>query len=122
MRNLKISYTDEGTFGNYDLAEKLLNVEYTNKNVPKHIQDKVRAKGSSQQVDYGKIFEFQNAHFIIPLYKFPVVSIFTIFLPLWLLGIINLGIFFQETGLADRIGSIAGLMIAFVALIPVIRD
>ena len=46
----------------------------------------------------------------------------TIFLPLWLLGIMNLGIFFQDNGLADRIGSLAGLMIAFVALIPVIRS
>ena len=33
-----------------------------------------------------------------------------------------MGIFFQDPGLADRIGSLAGLMIAFVALIPVIRD
>jgi hypothetical protein len=43
-------------------------------------------------------------------------------LPLWLLAIINLGIFFQDENLADRIASIAGLMIAFVALIPTIRD
>lgn len=33
-----------------------------------------------------------------------------------------LGIYFQSTGLADRIGSLSGLMIAFVALIPVIRQ
>ena len=50
------------------------------------------------------------------------MSLVTIFLPLWLLGIMNLGIFFQDNGLADRIGSLAGLMIAFVALIPVIRS
>lgn len=43
-------------------------------------------------------------------------------MPLWLLGIINLGIFFQNSGLSDRIGSIAALMIAYVALIPVIRS
>jgi hypothetical protein len=46
----------------------------------------------------------------------------TIFLPLWLLAIINLGIFFQDNTLSDRIASIAALMIAFVALIPTIRD
>jgi hypothetical protein len=46
----------------------------------------------------------------------------TIFLPLWLLGIINLGIFFQDNSMDDRIGSISALMIAFVALIPTIRD
>jgi hypothetical protein len=33
-----------------------------------------------------------------------------------------LGIFFQDNNLADRIASIAALMIAFVALIPTIRD
>ena len=65
---------------------------------------------------------FQYGHFTIPLYKFPTVTIATIFLPLWLLGIINLGIFFQDNGLADRIASIAALMIAFVALIPTIRS
>jgi len=56
------------------------------------------------------------------LYKFPLVALATIFLPLWLLAIINLGIFFQDNSLSDRIASIAALMIAFVALIPTIRD
>jgi hypothetical protein len=32
-----------------------------------------------------------------------------------------MGIFFQDDNLADRIASIAALMIAFVALIPTIR-
>lgn len=50
-----------------------------------------------------------------------MVAMATIFLPLLLLSIINLGIFFQDNGLADRIASIAALMIAFVALIPSIR-
>jgi len=49
------------------------------------------------------------------------VALATIFLPLWLLAIINLGIFFQDNNLADRVASIASLMIAFVALIPTIR-
>ncbi len=68
-----------------------------------------------------KILNFQYAHFKIPLYKFPAVSIATIFLPLWLLGVINLGIFFQSNDLGGRIASLAALMIAFVALIPTIR-
>lgn len=68
-----------------------------------------------------KIEHFQYAHFNIPLYKFPMVALATIFLPLWLLGLINLAIFFQDNNLADRIASIAALMIAFVALIPTIR-
>ena len=72
--------------------------------------------------NFGKIIPYQYAHFLIPLYKFPFVTLVTIFVPLWLLGIINLGIFFQNSGLSDRIGSIAALMIAYVALIPVIRS
>jgi hypothetical protein len=37
---------------------------------------------------------FRHAHFNIPLYKMPMNSLSTIFIPLWLLGIINLGVFF----------------------------
>lgn len=42
-------------------------------------------------------------------------------MPLWLLAIINIGIFYQDENLANRIQNIAALMIAFVALIPTIR-
>lgn len=69
-----------------------------------------------------KLEQFQYANFLIPLYKYPLVSLATIFLPLWLLAIINLGIFYQNTSMGDRVGSIAGIAIAFVALIPTIRD
>jgi hypothetical protein len=30
---LKLSYSEEGTFGNYDLAEKLMRVKYTHESV-----------------------------------------------------------------------------------------
>jgi len=49
------------------------------------------------------------------------VALGSIFFPLWLLAFINLGIFFQDNNLADRIGSIATLMVAFVAMVPIIR-
>lgn len=75
-----------------------------------------------KNVDHAKIVEFQNAHFIIALYKFPIVAICTIFLPLWLLGMINIGVFFQEPGLSDRLGSLSGLMIAYVAVVPLFRQ
>ena len=51
-----------------------------------------------------------------------MASLATIFFPLWLLTVINLGIFFQDANMADRVGSIASIMVAFVALIPTIRD
>jgi hypothetical protein len=52
----------------------------------------------------------------------PDVAIITIFFPLWLLAVLLLGIYFQDNGLGDRILALASLMIAFVALIPVIRQ
>ncbi len=65
---------------------------------------------------------FQYSLFKIPIYKHPFASLVMIFLPLWSLSIIKLGIFFQGEALSDRISSIAGVMIAFIALIPLIRS
>jgi hypothetical protein len=62
-----------------------------------------------------------NAHFIIPFYKKPGLSIVTIFAPLWLLAILNLAIYFQGAELGTRTASIGTLIIAYVALVPVIR-
>ena len=64
---------------------------------------------------------FRHAHFSIPLYKMPMSSLSTIFIPLWLLGLINLGVFFEPSDLGNRIQAIAALMVAFAALIPTIR-
>jgi len=50
------------------------------------------------------------------------VALTAIFLPLVLLGIINLAIFYQSASLADRVGNIATLMIAYIEMISVIRN
>lgn len=73
-------------------------------------------------VEHRKIKNFQYAHFIMPIYKYPLATLSTIFFPLWMLGIINIGIFFQDEVLGKRFLNIAALMIAYVALIPTIRD
>ena len=102
-----------------------MGVEYTFKSSSGYVRNKKKKeKGEPKQnkIDYSVVKPFCYAHFEIPLYKFPGVTLLTIFFPLWLLGILNLGIFFQSVGLADRIGSLSGLLIAFVALIPVIRS
>lgn len=65
---------------------------------------------------------FQYGYFQVGVYKHPTVTIATIFLPLWILAIINLGIFFQANELSQRIASIASIMVAFIALIPTIRS
>jgi len=69
-----------------------------------------------------KIKHFQYAHFRIVMYKYPGVNLISIFVPLWILGVINLFIFFQDRTLAGRIASIATLTLAFIAFIPTIND
>lgn len=46
----------------------------------------------------------------------------TVFVPLWLLGIVNLGIFFQDGNLSDRLASIITLVVAFITYIPTIEE
>ena len=66
---------------------------------------------------------YQYSHFRIPLYKYPVSSILEIFIPLWILAAINLGIYFQDSNvLADKIASIATVTLALVAFIPTINE
>lgn len=63
---------------------------------------------------------FQYAYYRIPLYKYPSTSIINIFIPLWILGILNLAIFFQDYDFGGRVASLATLTLAFVALVPTI--
>jgi hypothetical protein len=69
-----------------------------------------------------KAKNFQYVHYRIPLYKYPGANLLSIFLPLWVLGFINLLIFFQDNRLADRIAVIATLTLAFIAFIPTINE
>jgi hypothetical protein len=46
----------------------------------------------------------------------------TIFIPILLLAVLSTTIFFQDYDLASRIGSIATLVLGFIALIPSIKD
>ena len=46
-----------------------------------------------------------------------------IFIPLWILAAINLGIYYQESNVvADKIASIATVTLAFVAFLPTINE
>lgn len=69
-----------------------------------------------------KVQNFQYAHFRIPLYKVPGSSLFSIFVPLWVIAFINLVIFFQDNRLADRMAVIATVSLAFIAFLPTIND
>lgn len=68
-----------------------------------------------------KVKYFQYTHLVIPLYKYPGNVLITIFLPVMLLALLSLAIFFQEQDLSGRIGSIATMILGYIALIPSIK-
>lgn len=98
------------------------------KSLPPIEHDKERDEGKEEKKEEGKkkkkpkLKPFQYAHFRIPMYKYPATSLIQIFIPLWLLGFINLAVFFQDAGLADRIASIATLALAYIAFLPTINE
>ena len=49
--DLKISYSESGTFGNYDLAEALVGAEYSNKAVSSHLTKKELKKEMKKNDD-----------------------------------------------------------------------
>lgn len=70
-----------------------------------------------RQFQIKKLKNFEYAHFVMPLYKFPFVAILTIYIPLWFISAILLGNFF--------IGSIiviGGRMTSLAMLLPLIRS
>ena len=123
-----ISYGIMRHFGNYSVADKKLNVEYSNESSAREII--IRSKeinkpihdDEDEDLNLNKIKTFEFGHFIINIYRNPNSVAGTILIPVGLLTIINLGIFFQSNSLAGRIENIAGLMFAYTAIIPVIRS
>lgn len=69
-----------------------------------------------------KIKNFQYVHFRIPLYQYPGANLVNIFVPLWVLGLINLFIFFQDPNLEGRVAVISTLTLAFIAFVPTINE
>jgi hypothetical protein len=59
---------------------------------------------------------------VIPLYKYPGNSLATIFIPIFLLSLLSLAIFFQQNDLSNRIGSIATMVLGYIALIPSVKE
>ena len=58
----------------------------------------------------------------MPVYKKPNPAILTIYFPLLLLGIINIGIFYQDNIRTGKIMlNIAALIVSFIALVPTVR-
>jgi hypothetical protein len=56
------------------------------------------------------------------MYKHPGVNLFEIFVPLWILGFINIIVYFQANNLAEKLAIIATITLAFIAFIPTINE
>ena len=76
----------------------------------------------SKKKEVKKVKYFQYTHLIITLYKYPGNSLASIFIPLFLLALISLAIFFQEPELSGRIGAIATMVLGYIQLIPSIKE
>ena len=57
---------------------------------------------------------------VIPLVKDPTTGLQSIYLPLLILGVLNLLIFIQGSDMGGRIGSVSVVALALFALIPTI--
>ena len=66
----------------------------------------------------------------MPIFKYAVIDLINIFVPILILSAISLLFFYSENGLMNednitalgkRIASGAGLLLAYVALIPIVR-
>jgi hypothetical protein len=68
-----------------------------------------------------KVKYYQYTHLVVPLYKYPGNSLATIFLPVLLLALLSLAIFFQDSDLSGRIGAIATMILGYTSLIPSIK-
>jgi len=64
---------------------------------------------------------FKYAVFKIPMFRYPIVDMMTIFIPLWLLSFVSIYIYFQTTEIIARIVNVAALMIAYAAIQPIVR-
>ena len=130
----KFIYAKELSVKNYGFAEKRRHVEFCTGSEPHSLMHFGKSmynwecllneeEDDCLNVEKNEyVEEFRVAHFHFPLYKYTTATLGTIFLPLFILTLINLCIFYQSWDLNERIANIAMLMIAFLALIPVMHS
>jgi hypothetical protein len=108
----QLLFTDDGSLGEYDLAESQLDVKC----------EKFRFEEGENDSSLHAYNSYKVVTFIIPFYKYPIMDSLTIFIPLILITILTLFTFVQGPDFNDKIGNIATLMIVYVGLVPVIND
>lgn len=118
----------------YCLANKKLSAEMTHEPIHttltklnKNIYNFLDVKRENTSLKFSKelVESACYAHFHVPIYKnFANVMkfLYTIFIPLFVLSFITHGIFSTTPELDGRIALIATILIAFIAMVPSIRD
>ena len=134
-----VSYTDEGALGEFDLARSLIDAEFTNnrfysEDLQEQLKNKIKSKlhlksfthnksKDGENTSVGKIESFNFGHSVYPVYRRPLVPLFSLFFPVVILGMINLGIYFQDnlrTG--KKIINIAALLVSYLYFLPFLRE
>lgn len=102
-----LGHGEELSFGYYRIASNHMEWRCTkNRKYPfkpiayigKNDLDEDGEKSNQEEIAEKEVEEirtFQYCHFRIPIYKFPALSILTIFIPIWILGLIGLFVFYQ---------------------------
>ena len=80
-------------------------------------------KSKEQRIKSGDITPdaYEHGQILIPLYKYPSTTIINIFVPLYMVGIMNLGVFFELNDMSNRDASLATFLLAYIAFFPTIR-
>lgn len=107
----QLMFTDDGSLGEYDLAETSLSVKCEKFRTEEALSDNADSYRSYKVITFN-----------IPFYKYPIMDSLTIFIPLVLITILTLFTFVQGPDYNDKIGNIATLMIVYVGLVPVISE
>ena len=68
-----------------------------------------------------KLAYFEYAHFVIPVYKMPGNAWSTIFIPVFMLAVLSIALYFPNSSLETEVGAVATMVLAFIALIPSIK-
>lgn len=54
-------------------------------------------KKETPQCTHSKIKNYQYAHFYIGIYRYPMASVATVYIPMWSMAFYNLFVYFQCT-------------------------
>ena len=113
---LKFSINKLDDMGEFGLAGNLIKTKYGSE----LSEEDMKTATAPSKVN--KVFPFHVGTFTLGIYRYPTNTLLMIFIPLWLLTLINLAIFFQPKMIKDRIANITTLMVAYTAFLPVIRN